>query len=69
MSIEGYIDYQRREFCNDIHCPVQILLNKDQPNTESYNSLKSICQTGCLHSCHEFHLWLISKGYLVIRPA
>ena len=23
MSIDGYIDYQRREFCKDVQCPVQ----------------------------------------------
>jgi len=28
QSIEGYVDYTRREFCHDVACPIQSLLDK-----------------------------------------
>ncbi len=69
MSLEGYIEYQRREFCNDIRCPVQMLLNKQEPGSEAYEEVRAICKTDCIHSTYEFHHWLIQKGYLIVRPA
>jgi len=35
-SIKGYIDYQRREFCKDIKCPVQLDLDKQEPGSKTY---------------------------------
>ena len=40
MSIEGYIDYQRREYCKDISCPVQLLLDKQKPGSEEYEEVR-----------------------------
>jgi hypothetical protein len=68
MALEGYIEYQRREYCRAIECPVQILLQQEPAGSEKYNQTRKICQTACLHTTHEFHTWLIEKGYLVIRP-
>ena len=28
MTLEGFVEYKRREFCKDIKCPVQMELNK-----------------------------------------
>lgn len=28
MSLEGFVEYKRREFCNNIKCSVQMELNK-----------------------------------------
>ena len=67
-SPEGYIDYQRREYCKDIRCPVQLDLDAQTPETESYESIRAICKNECRHTTYEFHHWLIEKGYLVIRP-
>ena len=36
MSIKGYIDYQRREFCKDVQCQIQLDLNKQKEDTEEY---------------------------------
>ena len=69
MSIAGYIEYQRREFCNDIECPVQMLLNRQRAGSVEYEEIRRICQTDCIHSTYEFHHWLIEKDYLLIRPA
>lgn len=69
MTIAGYIEYQRREFCNDIECPVQMLLNRQQAGSAEYEEIRGICQTDCIHSTYEFHHWLIEKDYLLIRPA
>ena len=29
MDIDGYIEYQRREFCKDLPCPIQVLLDAE----------------------------------------
>lgn len=68
-SIEGYIDYPKREYCRSVQCPIQILLDQETEGTEKYEFIRSICKSNCLHSTHEFHAWLIQQGYLVVRPA
>lgn len=68
MAIDGYVDYQRREYCKDIQCPIQKLLDKAAPESEEYNEIRGICQSDCIHSTYEFHHWLIEKGYLIVRP-
>ncbi len=68
MSIDGYIDYQRREYCHDIACPIQTLLDRESEGTEAYETIRGICKSDCIHSTYEFHHWLIQKGYLVLRP-
>jgi hypothetical protein len=68
VTIAGYIEYQRREFCNDIECSVQMLLNRQQAGSAEYEAIRGICQTACIHSTYEFHHWLIEKDYLLIRP-
>ena len=68
MPIEGYIDYQRREYCKEIACPVQTLLDKQQPDSEEYDEVRGICEANCIHTTYEFHHWLIEKGYLLVRP-
>jgi hypothetical protein len=68
MSIQGYVDYQRREFCKDIRCPVQALLEKQPSNSASSEEVRHICIGRCIHTTYEFHHWLIEKGYLVVRP-
>jgi len=68
MPFEGYIEYQRREFCKDIACPVQGLLDAEVPGSAKYEQIRSICQADCIHTTYEFHHWLIQKGYLLLRP-
>lgn len=68
MSVEGYLDYQRREYCKDIRCPVQILLEKQAPDSPEYDEIRNICINDCIHTTYEFHHWLIEKGYLVVKP-
>ncbi|MCK5057024.1 MAG: hypothetical protein KAT34_10235 [Candidatus Aminicenantes bacterium] len=69
MTLKGYIAYQRREFCKDILCPVQLKLEQRKPGTKEYEDVRNVCKTKCIHSTYEFHHWLINKGYLVVRPA
>ena len=69
MPIEGYIEYQRREFCKDIACPIQGLLESEAQGSDKYEQIRSICQKDCIHTTYEFHHWLIQKGYLLVRPA
>ncbi len=67
--MEGYIEYQRREFCKDVLCPVQVLLDDAPAESAGYAQIRGICQSDCIHSTYEFHHWLIEKGYLITRPA
>ncbi|MHA1820058.1 MAG: hypothetical protein ACTSU2_10315 [Promethearchaeota archaeon] len=67
-SIEGYIDYKRREYCHDVKCPVQMLLDKEEEGSEKYEEIRALCKSHCIHTTYEFHHWLIEKGYLIVRP-
>ncbi len=68
MSIDGYIDYQRREFCQDVRCPVQMDLNRHQEGSDSYERIRQTCKSDCRYTTYQFHHWLINKGYLLVRP-
>jgi len=68
MSIPGYVEYQRREMCKDLPCPIQVLLDKQAEGSPEYEEIRSICKTDCIHTTYEFHHWLIEKGYLLVRP-
>ena len=69
MDLEGYIEYQRREYCKDLPCPIQVMLDAAQAGSEEYERIRGICKTSCIHTTYEFHHWLIQKGYLIVRPA
>lgn len=68
MSIERYVDYKRREYCNDIKCPVQLDLNAQEESSEEYEKIRSICKNDCKYTTYQFHHWLIDKGYLIVKP-
>jgi len=68
MSIKGYANYEKREFCNDVKCPVQLELNSKKQGSEEYEKVRQICRRDCRFTTWQFHHWLIDKGYLIIRP-
>jgi hypothetical protein len=68
MSIEGYVEYKKREFCKDVKCPVQLALDTQKPGSTEYEKIRHTCKTACKHTTWEFHHWLIEKGYIIIRP-
>ena len=68
MTIAGYSEYKRREFCMDVKCPVQLELNFLEPNSEVYESIRQTCKTDCKYTTWEFHHWLIENGYLIVKP-
>jgi hypothetical protein len=68
MSILGYVDYKRREYCKAIRCPVQLKLDKQKEGSEEYEGLRKKCKEDCIHTTYEFHHWLIDNGYLVVKP-
>ena len=68
MSIEGYVDYKRREFCKDVKCPVQMELDTKKEGSDDYEKIRQICKVDCRYTTYQFHHWLIDKGYLVLRP-
>lgn len=68
MSLEGYVEYQRREYCRDLPCPLQALLDAETEGSVKYDQIRNVCKTACIHTTYEFHHWLIQKGYLLVRP-
>jgi len=66
MAIPGYRDYQRREYCHAVDCPIQKLLDKCEAGSDEYNEVRAICQTRCIHTTYEFHHWLIEQGFEVV---
>jgi len=68
ISLEGFTEYKRREFCSDVQCPVQIRLNQLVERSEEYQKNRLICSTACVHTTWQFHHWLIEKGYLILKP-
>jgi hypothetical protein len=68
MAMAGYVDYQAREYCRDIQCPVQLELNSLAAGSADYERVRAQCRTGCRHTTWEFHRWLIEHGYEVVRP-
>ena len=68
MDLERFVEYQRREYCKDLPCPVQVLLDQQEEGSEAYEQVRSICKNSCIHTTYEFHHWLIQKGYLLVQP-
>jgi hypothetical protein len=68
MPIDGFVDYRKREFCRDVRCPVQNVLNKLKEGSEEYERIRKTCKESCRFTTWQFHQWLIDKGYLIIRP-
>ena len=68
MSIEGYADYKRREFCKDVKCSIQLELDGQKEGSDNYEKIRKICQNDCRYTTYQFHHWLINKGYLIVRP-
>ena len=68
MPINGYVDYQRREFCRDIRCPLQLDLDRQEQGSDAHERIRAECKTNCRHTAYEFHHWLINKGYLIVKP-
>jgi len=68
MTISGYVDYKRREYCKNIQCPVQLKLDKAKDGSAEYEQIRLTCKTNCCKTTYEFHHWLIDQGYQVVRP-
>ena len=66
--MKGYVDYQRREFCKDVECPMQLDLNAQEQGSDRYEEIRNVCKTDCRYTTYQFHHWLIDKGYLIVRP-
>jgi hypothetical protein len=68
MTLPGYVEYKRREFCKDIQCPIQQKLNQQTEGSPEYETTRKKCSTACLYTTWQFHHWLIEKGYLIVKP-
>ena len=68
MPIPGHTEYQRREYCKAIKCPVQSDLEKTEKGSPEYDEVRARCTNACVHTTFEFHHWLIDHGYVIVRP-
>jgi len=68
MTLEGFTEYKRREFCNEVKCPVQMQLNNLKDKPDEYERIRQTCNTDCLYTTWQFHHWLVEKGYLILKP-
>ncbi|MDR2707126.1 MAG: hypothetical protein LBB87_00030 [Nitrososphaerota archaeon] len=68
MLLDGFVEYKRREFCNDVKCSVQMDLNRQVEGSLEYEKIRKTCGAGCLFTTYQFHHWLIDKGYLIVKP-
>lgn len=68
MSIDGYVDYKRREFCKEVKCPVQVELGSQEEGSDEYEKIRQVCKADCRYTTYQFHHWLIDRGYLIVRP-
>jgi len=66
MTIEGFVEYKRREFCKDVKCPVQMELSRLTEASAAYEQTRQKCSSGCLCTTWQFHHWLIEKGYVIL---
>jgi hypothetical protein len=66
MTVEGFVEYKRREFCKDVKCPVQVELNRLVETSPAYEQTRQKCSSGCLFTTWQFHHWLIEKGYVIL---
>ena len=69
MIPEGFTEYERREYCKDVQCPVQMELNKLTEASPAYEQTRQKCSSGCLYTTWQFHHWLIEKGYIIIASS
>ena len=67
MSIPGYVDYKRREYCKDVACPIQLLLDEHKEGSQEYDGIRKICKNNCISTTYDFHHWLTDKEYLIVR--
>ena len=67
MPVDGFVEYRKREFCNDAKCPVQLELNKHKDEPEEYERVRQTCSKACRYTAWQFHHWLIDRGYLILK--
>lgn len=68
VAIPGYVDYERREYCKAIECPIQRELEAQAPGSAACQAVRDRCLRACIHTTYEFHHWLMAQGYLLVRP-
>ena len=66
MSLEGFAEYKRREFCNAVQCSVQVKLNTLLEKSVEYEQTRQTCSNACLYTTWQFHHWLIERDYIII---
>ena len=66
MTLEGFAEYKRREFCKDVKCAVQLELDRLTEASPAYEQTRQKCSSSCLYTTWQFHHWLIEKGYVIL---
>jgi hypothetical protein len=61
-------EYPSREFCKDVKCPVQHILDEMLHHGKDIKVVKSsLCFHNCIKSAWDFHDWLQKHGYIIIK--
>jgi len=56
-------EYKSREFCRDIECGMQKLIDNDTELGKSF--AKSFCRKEC--EAYKFHKWLQENNYKIVK--
>jgi hypothetical protein len=56
-------EYQSREFCKDVKCPMQRELDNEARDETAQAAIKSVCRNGCVYFSDDLMRWLGEHGY------
>jgi hypothetical protein len=57
-------EYQSREYCRDIRCQSQVILDDEGSNSLA----RRLSMTNCQHcEAYVFHKWLQNNGYKILK--
>jgi hypothetical protein len=56
-------EYQSREFCRDVRCPMQRELDSESRDETAQAAIKSVCRNGCVYFSDDLMRWLGQNGY------
>ena len=54
MPVDGFVEYKKREFCNDAMRLVQLELNKHKDEPEEIERTRQTCSTACRYTSGSF---------------
>jgi len=56
-------EYQSREFCKDVKCPMQREFDSEAQDETAQDAIKTVCRNGCVYFSDDLMRWLGEHGY------